>query len=40
MIRAEVRQISPETIRNVQNEFFRRLGYCQVENEAQFEHSL
>lgn len=39
-IGAEIRLIFLETIRNVQNEFNHRLGYCQVENAAQFEHVM
>lgn len=39
-IRQEIRRISPEVIANIQSEFIRRLGYCQVVNGAQFEHLL
>lgn len=39
-IRREVRAITPEIIRNVQGEFIDRLGYCQVQNGAHFEHLI
>lgn len=39
-IRQECRLISGEVIRNVQNEFRLRLGYCQLVNGQHFEHLL
>lgn len=39
-IRNECRLISPQVIRNVQNEFRSRLGYCQIVNGQHYEHLL
>lgn len=39
-IRDEIRQIPPFFIRNVQEEFMDRLGYCQEVNGQQFQHLL
>lgn len=39
-IRAEIRAIRPETLRNVQQDFEYRLGYCQEVNGNQFEHLI
>lgn len=39
-IRDEIRQIPPTFIRNVQQEFIDRLGYCQEVNGQQFQHLL
>lgn len=39
-IRQEIRQITPQMVRNVQREFVDRLGYCQLTNGRHFEHLL
>lgn len=39
-IRQEIRQISPEVLENVRNEFYYRLGLCQQVNGAHFEHLI
>ena len=40
IIRQEIRQIAPETVHNVLEEFTHRLAYCQEVNGKQFEHLI
>jgi hypothetical protein len=37
-IQREIRLISPQTIQNIRNEFYNRLGYCQMVQGRHFEH--
>lgn len=39
-IRNEIRQITPQVLQNVRNGVYHRLGYCQQQNGAHFEHLL
>jgi hypothetical protein len=37
-IQHEIRLISPQTIQNIRNEFYNRLGYSQMLQGRHFEH--